>query len=94
MSVLEISKLIMYDFHYDFIMKKYPDSKLLFTDTDSFCYWIPTEANIDESLIGRSDWFDYSNFPQDHPNFVTINKLIPGNSKMRWEVELLSNFAD
>ena len=34
MSVLEISKILMYDFHYDFIMKKYPEAKLLFTDTD------------------------------------------------------------
>ena len=81
MSVLEISKLIMYDFHYDFIMKNYPGSKLLFSDTDSFCYWIPSEANIDETIIGKSDWFDFSNFPQDHPNFDTINKLIPGKFK-------------
>ena len=31
LTVLEISKLIMYDFHYDFIMKKFPGAKLLFT---------------------------------------------------------------
>ena len=33
MCVLDISKLIMYEFHYEFIMKKYPGTKLLFTDT-------------------------------------------------------------
>ena len=33
MAILDISKLIMYEFHYDFIMEKYPGSKLLFTDT-------------------------------------------------------------
>ena len=81
LSVLDISKLIMYDFHYDFIMKKFPGAKLLFTDTDSFCYWIPTEVDIDESIVGRTDWFDLSNFPKDHPNYDAINKLIPGKFK-------------
>ena len=81
LSVLEISKLIMYDFHYDFIMKKFPGAKLLFTDTDSFCYWIPTEVDIDETIVGRTDWFDFSNLPQNHPNYDAINKLVPGKFK-------------
>ena len=34
MCILDISKIIMYKFHYDFIMPKYPKTKLLFTDTD------------------------------------------------------------
>ena len=37
MTILDISKLIMYQYHYDYLMPKYPDSKLMFTDTDSFC---------------------------------------------------------
>ena len=34
MCILDISKIIMYKFHYDFIMPKSPQTKLLFTDTD------------------------------------------------------------
>ena len=34
MCILDISKIIMYKFHYDFIMPKYPKTKLLFTDPD------------------------------------------------------------
>ena len=34
MCILDISKIIMYKFHYDFIMVNYPQAKLLFTDTD------------------------------------------------------------
>ena len=46
MTILGLSKLVMYDFHYNFIMEKYPGTELLFTDTDSFCYLIPTEKDI------------------------------------------------
>ena len=38
-TILELSKLLMYDFHYKFI-KKYFDAKLLFTDTDSLTFEI------------------------------------------------------
>jgi len=37
-SILEICKLMMYEFYYDYLKPKYLDRcKLLFTDTDSFC---------------------------------------------------------
>ena len=36
----------MYDYHYNYILPTFPGAKLLFTDTDSFCYWIPTEEDL------------------------------------------------
>jgi len=42
-TILEISKLIMYKFYYDYLKPKYGDKcKLLFTDTDSLCCHIQT----------------------------------------------------
>ena len=43
-SILDLSKLHMYQYHYDVMTEKYDDRiKLLYTDTDSFIYHIETE---------------------------------------------------
>ena len=39
-AILALSKTVMYGFHYGYMMDKFPNNKLLFTDTDSFCYSI------------------------------------------------------
>ena len=37
-TILEDSKIVMYDHHYNYVMKHYPKAKLLFTDTDRYLY--------------------------------------------------------
>ena len=48
--VLDLSKVLMYSFHYDYIKSKYPGeaSTLLFTDTDSLAYLIKTNDIYDD----------------------------------------------
>ena len=44
MCILELSKVLMFEFHYDYIKNKYGNnSRLLFTDIDSLMYGIKTE---------------------------------------------------
>ena len=44
LSILEISKILMYEFWYDYIQPKYQDNvKLSYMDTDSFIAHIKTE---------------------------------------------------
>nr|XP_024218077.1 uncharacterized protein LOC112211158 [Halyomorpha halys] len=45
MCILDLSKIVMYHFHYDVMMKRYPTNtlKMMYTDTDSFIYRILTD---------------------------------------------------
>ena len=84
MSILDLSKIIMYDFHYEYIKPKYGDkAKLLFTDTDSFLYEIQTEDFYKDISGDVCDRFDTSNYPKDHPSGIPtgINKKVLGMFK-------------
>ena len=83
MAILDISKTLIYDFHYNYIKIKYGEkAKLLMTDTDSLCYEIETD-DFFEDISGDLDAkFDTSNFPKDHPSGIEgKNKKVPGMMK-------------
>jgi len=79
--VLELSKLVMYKFHYEYVVKKYgSNAKLLFTDTDSLCYEIKTE-DIYRDMLQDKDHFDFSDYPRTHPNYDIGNCKVTGVMK-------------
>ena len=56
MSILDISKILMYEFWYDYIKPKYGDrAKLCYTDTDSFAIYIKTEDFLKVFLMMLRD---------------------------------------
>ena len=80
-SILEISKLVMYEFYYDYLKPKYSDRcKLLFTDTDSFCCHIQTE-DLYKDMSENIDLFDTSNFETTHPLYTTKSHRVLGKFK-------------
>ena len=84
MSILDLSKILMYDFHYRYIKKKYGSkAKLLFTDTDSLLYEIETEDFYKDISGDVKDRFDTSNYPEGHPSGILtgINNKVLGMFK-------------
>lgn len=69
-SVLELSKLLMLDFHYGYIKEMYPGKKsvLGFSDTDSLLYKIETN-DVYKDMRENSEYFDLSNYPDNHRIF-------------------------
>ena len=58
-AILDLLKMLLYDFHYSYIKQKYPDLTLLFTDTDSFTYQIRTD-NVYEDFYADKHLFNFS----------------------------------
>ena len=93
MSILDISKLLMYQYHYNYLMQKYPEAKLLFTDTDSFCHWIPTETNVYDDMYKDKEQFDFSNYADGDVHFNDDNNLVPGKMKDEMGGDLILEFV-
>ena len=67
MSLLDISKTLMYRFWYDYIKPKYEDrAKLCYTDTDSFIIHIITEYFFVDISDDVERWFDTSNYNDEN----------------------------
>ena len=84
MCILDLSKTLMYEFHYTYIKPKYKEkAKLLFTDTDSLMYEIETDDFYKDISPDVRAMFDTSNYPKDHPSgFETgVNKKVIGMFK-------------
>ena len=81
MCILELRKVLMYKFHYDYIENKYDNkSKLLFTDTDSLMYEIKT-GDVYEDFSSDKEMFDFSNYSTKSKYYDDSNKLVTGKMK-------------
>ena len=81
MCILDLSKTLMYDFHYNYIKNKYGEkAKLLFTDTDSLTYEIEAE-DVYSDFWKDKDKFDNSDYPESSPYYDKTNKKVIGKFK-------------
>ena len=83
-AILDLSKTLIFDFHYNYIKKKYKHkAELLFTDTDSLMYQIYTDdfyKDISPDILSK---FDTSDYPPNHPSGIPtgVNKNVIGMFK-------------
>ena len=95
MVILDLSKTLMYDFHYNYIKKKYGNkAKLLSTDTDSLMYEIETEDFYKDIANDVETKFDTSEFPADHPSGIERkNKKVIGMMKDEEGGKIIEEFV-
>ena len=83
-AILDLSKTLMFDFHYNYIKNKYGDkAELLFTDTDSLMYLIQTDDFYRDINKDVKKKFDTSDYPENHPSGIKtgVNKKVIGKFK-------------
>ena len=83
-AILDLSKTLMFDFHYNYIQKKYNDAaELMFTDTDSLLYLIHTDDFYRDISHDIETKFDTSDYPPNHPSGIKtgVNKKVIGMFK-------------
>ena len=76
MSILDISKTLMYEFWYNYIKPKYGDkARLCYMDTDSFVIYIKTEDFQKDIANDVERWFDTSNYDENDQRPLPIGKI-------------------
>ena len=83
-AILDLSKTLMFDFHYNYIKNKYSNkAELLFPDTDSLMYLIQTEDFYHDINNDIKRKFDTSDYPENHPPGIKtgVNKNVIGKFK-------------
>ena len=96
MSILDISKTLMYKFWYDYFKPKYGDrAKLCYTDTDSFIIYIKTEDFFEDISNDVEKWFDTSNCDKNdkRPLPIRKSKKVPGLFKDELGGKIITEFV-
>ena len=83
-SVLDLSKILMYNWHYKEMTKLFPDPQqfqLLYTDTDSLVYKIKTN-NIYKAFSGHPELFDFSGYEKEHKCSINNPYLVKNKKRI------------
>ena len=78
--ILDLSKTSMYDFHYNYIKRKYPDLTLLFNYTDSLLYQIQTD-DVYEYFYADKHLFNFWGYEKESPFYNDENKKVISRMK-------------
>ena len=94
MSILDLSKWHMYNFHYIVMKAIFGDRvHLLYTNMDSFIYKISSADVYEELRLHARDYFDFSNYPESHMLKNSCNKKVPGKFKDESASKCITEFV-
>ena len=94
LSILEINKILMYEFWYDYMKPKYNnDVKLCYMDTDSFVMHIKTNEIYKDIASDVENWFDTSNYEVNRPLPTGKNKKVIGLMKDELGGKIITEFV-
>ena len=94
-AILDLSKIVMYEFHYDYMKPKYGSKiQLCYMDTDSFVYHIKTEDFYQDIAADVEKRFDTSNYSGDdnRPLPIGKNKKVTGLMKDELGGKIMTEF--
>ena len=94
LSILEISKILIYEFWYDYMKPKYGDNvKLCYMDTDSFIIYIKTKDFYKDIADDVECKFDPSKYEVDRPLPTGKNKKVIGLMKDELRGKIIKEFV-
>ena len=94
LSILDISKILMYEFWYDYMKPKYNDNvKLCYMDTDSFLMNIKTKDFYKDIANDVEDRFDTSNYEVNRPLPTGKNRKVIGLMKDELGGKVITEFV-
>ena len=94
-AILDLSKIVMYEFHYDYMAPKYglEKLKLCYVDTDSLVYDIKTEDFYEDIADNVPARFDTSGYCPNRPLPVGLNKKVIGLMKDELKGKIMTDFV-
>ena len=94
MSILDISKTLMYEFWYDYIKPKYQEkAKLCYINTDSFIIHIKTEDFYADIFVDVEQWLEISNYDNNRPLPIVKKKKAIGLFKDELGGNIMKEFV-
>ena len=81
MSILDLSKTLMFSFQYEYVKKKWEKAEVLYSDTDSLVLKIET-ADFFKDISGDvAEWFDTNDYAKNHPAVLGGLPIVKENKK-------------
>ena len=81
MSILDLSKTLMFSFQYEYVKKKWEKAEVLYSDTDSLVLKIETDDFFADISGDVAEWFDTNDYAKNHPAVLGGLPIVKENKK-------------